>query len=781
MPEGLHGGAADACATMVLYVVLSVPAGKATFLIETAGLSDPSTKGYMLKPGDGILLRGEANSVHTFQGSDAGQTHVLRLAFEVSQSGFARARSQLHSAADACNASQLRGLLHTDGSRQGRVGELLALPFQRAAGWLFGTPLADSASAEPTLMHDERGDTALLALMRSDAHSGARGPDCLASLDVLLRTSTEHVDATDRRGNNAVALACARWDASLASPAKECVDTNEGCERWAIDGECAKNPAFMQDACRQSCKSCPASAELAAYDAATVAMLLVHGASHVSSRTSSSPSAIECLMRVRSHDGTPWDMLIVALMACALLHRWIGWEPNYLVALKRVYPALPAWAYPTLPTWVFPIFLAVALTAISSDAGTDAAQFGLTVRWGAHPVYDLPLAGSLIKVCQMFLVLLLFWSRSTTQQATAGLTAPEQQLPTAAGAVVEVAASATTASMTPRQSQSGGNRRARRRASERAAQQATRASERATESTEQMRTLAAARTYVRSLWLLIAIQLWPLVLASYFLLVREPLPTEGMLPPQRCLVRASIQMLSVRYVFMVCLLLRHILLARRRRVSDATAIRFHSSSRVVWLVALLGFMPTSPLVHVAWDWLGAQPACAAGLPLAMVVHDAPSTIWLVSGGLHAIYCGVPKRRTWLFDLIAVFSLVPTSIGALLTISLVRRIGITFTAGYILAHIWIERGTASPPPLTPAAGTAESEPSPPAPEPASDPKNVRMIQECAVCLDAPRTHVFLPCMHMCVCQQCAESMMASTTGKDCPLCREPVQDTRQIYY
>jgi len=36
-----------------------------------------------------------------------------------------------------------------------------------------------------------------------------------------------------------------------------CHDANSSCETWAANGECARNPVFMKESCRKSCKSCP--------------------------------------------------------------------------------------------------------------------------------------------------------------------------------------------------------------------------------------------------------------------------------------------------------------------------------------------------------------------------------------------------------------------------------------------------------------------------------------------------------------------------------------------
>jgi prolyl 4-hydroxylase len=35
-----------------------------------------------------------------------------------------------------------------------------------------------------------------------------------------------------------------------------CVDLDKGCDGWAFDGECEKNPVFMLKQCRMSCNAC---------------------------------------------------------------------------------------------------------------------------------------------------------------------------------------------------------------------------------------------------------------------------------------------------------------------------------------------------------------------------------------------------------------------------------------------------------------------------------------------------------------------------------------------
>ena len=55
----------------------------------------------------------------------------------------------------------------------------------------------------------------------------------------------------------------------------------------------------------------------------------------------------------------------------------------------------------------------------------------------------------------------------------------------------------------------------------------------------------------------------------------------------------------------------------------------------------------------------------------------------------------------------------------------------------------------------------------------------VAQECAICMDAPRTHAFLPCLHRCVCIRCARDVMRSEQ-RACPVCREWPTDARHVF-
>ena len=53
------------------------------------------------------------------------------------------------------------------------------------------------------------------------------------------------------------------------------------------------------------------------------------------------------------------------------------------------------------------------------------------------------------------------------------------------------------------------------------------------------------------------------------------------------------------------------------------------------------------------------------------------------------------------------------------------------------------------------------------------------QFCSICLDAPRSHVLLPCYHHCLCGS-LECLRMLGTPPLCPICRSAVAHARQIY-
>jgi hypothetical protein len=47
--------------------------------------------------------------------------------------------------------------------------------------------------------------------------------------------------------------------------------------------------------------------------------------------------------------------------------------------------------------------------------------------------------------------------------------------------------------------------------------------------------------------------------------------------------------------------------------------------------------------------------------------------------------------------------------------------------------------------------------------------------CVVCMDLPKNRVVLPCMHMCVCEACAQLLRDR-----CPVCRGPIERITQLF-
>jgi len=52
--------------------------------------------------------------------------------------------------------------------------------------------------------------------------------------------------------------------------------------------------------------------------------------------------------------------------------------------------------------------------------------------------------------------------------------------------------------------------------------------------------------------------------------------------------------------------------------------------------------------------------------------------------------------------------------------------------------------------------------------------------CVVCEDGRKEVLLMPCNHMCLCKNCAESYLFKTM-KDCPICRTPVKEFRAVFY
>jgi len=52
------------------------------------------------------------------------------------------------------------------------------------------------------------------------------------------------------------------------------------------------------------------------------------------------------------------------------------------------------------------------------------------------------------------------------------------------------------------------------------------------------------------------------------------------------------------------------------------------------------------------------------------------------------------------------------------------------------------------------------------------------KRCVVCLEAEKTHVFIPCGHLCACAKCSTELMK--TEGTCPMCRRQIQSKVRVY-
>lgn len=50
--------------------------------------------------------------------------------------------------------------------------------------------------------------------------------------------------------------------------------------------------------------------------------------------------------------------------------------------------------------------------------------------------------------------------------------------------------------------------------------------------------------------------------------------------------------------------------------------------------------------------------------------------------------------------------------------------------------------------------------------------------CAICLDRPATHAFVPCFHLCVCEQDGQTIL--NADKKCPICRASSSSLQAVY-
>ena len=52
-------------------------------------------------------------------------------------------------------------------------------------------------------------------------------------------------------------------------------------------------------------------------------------------------------------------------------------------------------------------------------------------------------------------------------------------------------------------------------------------------------------------------------------------------------------------------------------------------------------------------------------------------------------------------------------------------------------------------------------------------------ECVVCMDKERSHIFVPCGHRCVCEECSAMVMRAAQPR-CPYCRAPATSSIRTF-
>lgn len=57
-----------------------------------------------------------------------------------------------------------------------------------------------------------------------------------------------------------------------------------------------------------------------------------------------------------------------------------------------------------------------------------------------------------------------------------------------------------------------------------------------------------------------------------------------------------------------------------------------------------------------------------------------------------------------------------------------------------------------------------------------PRSDSRLGTCVICLEASRTHVFVPCGHICVCEQCSHKVKGNT----CPMCKQAATMTMEVF-
>ena len=56
---------------------------------------------------------------------------------------------------------------------------------------------------------------------------------------------------------------------------------------------------------------------------------------------------------------------------------------------------------------------------------------------------------------------------------------------------------------------------------------------------------------------------------------------------------------------------------------------------------------------------------------------------------------------------------------------------------------------------------------------------KQVGSCVICFEAPRTHIFIPCGHMCGCKLCCKKVMSN--NKKCPICNKTAMMTTELFF
>jgi len=54
-------------------------------------------------------------------------------------------------------------------------------------------------------------------------------------------------------------------------------------------------------------------------------------------------------------------------------------------------------------------------------------------------------------------------------------------------------------------------------------------------------------------------------------------------------------------------------------------------------------------------------------------------------------------------------------------------------------------------------------------------------KCVMCLDQYRAIAFVPCGHCCCCCSCTRTLMTSSTGRICPVCRSTIENVLRVFF